>query len=354
MRILQLIDSLEIGGGERMAVNIANYFSKSGVPNRLVVSRNKGPLVDLIQDQENVVQLYKRSFLDLKAFFNLIQIIRNFQPTHIHAHDSSIFWAAIAGIFFPQMKVIWHAHYGGLAGKDSRFGKFLPLVKNKIDGLIAVNPELISWSNSSLPNLKARKFIENFPSIPSFSRSKPKEPKIICLANLKPPKNHKLLIRSFAKFGKRFPEYQLELIGSLQNLSYLEDLKKEISLLQIDHKINFHGEQVNISPFLESAEFAVLASDVEGLPVSILELGLAEIPIVCSNVGYCGELLEYGDLGYLFPPGEEEKLVQCMEVLVLNKEEAKTKASYFRKKVQSQYGDEQFGKKYRTFIQELN
>ena len=44
MRVLQLIDSLEVGGAERLALNYANALSERITLSALVVTRKEGAL----------------------------------------------------------------------------------------------------------------------------------------------------------------------------------------------------------------------------------------------------------------------------------------------------------------------
>ena len=48
MRILQIIDSLEAGGAERMAVNYANALANEMEFSGLVVTRKEGPLLNQV------------------------------------------------------------------------------------------------------------------------------------------------------------------------------------------------------------------------------------------------------------------------------------------------------------------
>lgn len=354
MRILQLVDSLAIGGGERMAVNIANYFHSEGVSHLLVVSRDTGPLSELIVAQNELKFLKKKSFFDLRSFLSLLKLVSSFKPTHIHAHDSSIYWASGIKLFFPKLKIIWHAHYGGLIGDDKRFGKNIPRIARFIDLMVAVNEELVDWAKKELPIIKHAVFIPNFPFIPQLEKVKSSEDLIICIANLKPPKNHFLLVKAFSRFVEKFPSYELELIGSQEDTEYTQQLKELIITLGLTEKIKLIGPKIDLISFFQRAKFAVLSSEVEGLPVSLLELGLAEVPVISSEVGYCGELLGFGEFGYLFPSGNEDLLVESMLHLANHLPEAKDKVAKFSSRVKKEFGEEQFGKKYRNSIAELN
>ena len=57
MRIVQLIDSLDAGGAERMAVNYANALSEKITFSGLVATRKEGLLLDKIKTiSRNLVQ----------------------------------------------------------------------------------------------------------------------------------------------------------------------------------------------------------------------------------------------------------------------------------------------------------
>jgi len=91
-RILQIVDSLNLGGTERMSVNIFNGLSTDNVENILVVSRNIGPLYNFISDKSRIHFLNKKNFFDLVAFFRLVKLVYRFQPTLVHCHQTSIYW----------------------------------------------------------------------------------------------------------------------------------------------------------------------------------------------------------------------------------------------------------------------
>jgi hypothetical protein len=71
MRIIQIIDSLEAGGAERMAVNYANAFYNKIEFSGLVVSRKQGPLLQQLNHKVGYLFLNKKSSIDLRALSRL-------------------------------------------------------------------------------------------------------------------------------------------------------------------------------------------------------------------------------------------------------------------------------------------
>ncbi len=351
MRVIQLIDSLDVGGGEKMAVNLANLFSERGIQNLLISSRKGGPLEELVRDKSSLIILSKKRTLDVVSFFGLLKKIRAFKPTILHAHDSSIFWAAFLGIFLPNTLVVWHAHYGGFSSDNGRFGKQVKNIQRLIHRVVVVNSELLEWIKKELPKIPQSKFIGNFPekiSEEKIDRSRLNW--IISVANLKKPKNHKSLILAFSKVVEKHPEFRLALIGTTTDLVYLQEVLDLIHAEKLEEKITITGPVISLKDWFDKAHFAVLSSDVEGLPVSVLELGLSGIPVLCSAVGACPELLENGRCGYLSFPKDVSSLISQMNQIIENPEEVILKSEHFKQKVTIEFGGNNFFEEYSVLI----
>ena len=71
MRIVQIIDSLEIGGAERMAVNYANVLSEKTEFSGLIASRKEGLIISELIDGVSYLFLKKKKKIDVKAVFRL-------------------------------------------------------------------------------------------------------------------------------------------------------------------------------------------------------------------------------------------------------------------------------------------
>ena len=72
--------------------------------------------------------------------------------------------------------------------------------------------------------------------------------------------------------------------------------------------IQFLGRRSDIDDLLSAADFFVLPSDIEGLPMAILEAMAHGLPIVASNVGGIPEIIDDEREGLLFPAGDATAL----------------------------------------------
>ena len=154
LKILQIVDSLNIGGTERMSANIYNTLTATNIQNYLVVSREVGPVFNFINEKKNVLFLNKKSVLDCFAFLKLFKLILKFKPSIIHVHQTSIYWGFIIKMIMPKTTIIWHDHWGFsdlLKNSDRKTIQFFSFL---IDGVVCVNDKIKEWN---VRNLKVNK-----------------------------------------------------------------------------------------------------------------------------------------------------------------------------------------------------
>ncbi|WP_278011088.1 hypothetical protein [Flavobacterium gyeonganense] len=91
MRIIQIIDSLDAGGAERMAVNYANVLADEIQFSGLVSTRKEGFLKEEINPNVSYLFLEKKQQLDFKALLRLRSFVVKNKVSYIHAHSTSFF-----------------------------------------------------------------------------------------------------------------------------------------------------------------------------------------------------------------------------------------------------------------------
>lgn len=353
-KILQIVDSLDIGGTERMSVNIYNALTSYNIQNCLVVSRKGGPLYNFIKEKNNVLFLNKRSVLDFFAFFKLFKLILNYKPSIIHAHQTSIYWGFVIKLLFPRIIVIWHDHWGFsdlLTDSDRKSIRFFSFL---IDGVVCVNDTIREWD---IRNLKVNEahviYIPNFPLVNIDQKRKSDVPILLCLANVRDQKDHLNLVEACAFLKAQNVNFKLLLAGSLEDKDWVEKVKKKIAVLDLNDDIVFLGSVINISELLSKANVGVLSSVSEGLPVALLEYGLARLPVVCTDVGQCKEVLGNGDFGWIVPPKSPKELAFAIKEVLFNTKLAEKKAIGLNKNINKNYGPAVFIEKYFDLVSKI-
>ena len=306
MRVLQLIDSLEAGGAERMAVNFANALSEKISMSALVATRQEGILKNELDEKVSYLFLNKKSTLDLKSIFKLKSFVRKNNINIIHAHGTSFFLAFLLKVVYPKIKIIWHEHFGARVNQSRMDNLTLLFSSFLFSSVFVVNHQLKAWV---MKNLFATKvyYIPNFATSnlvqknTTFLRGTD-EKRIVCLANLKNPKNHISILNAFNEMKLCDLGWSLHLVGKDYTDSYSIRLRDFIVEHKLESSIFIYDSKNDVQHILAQSTIGILASTAEGFPVTLLEYGLAKLPVVCTNVGFCSEIIKDNINGLLFDP----------------------------------------------------
>lgn len=330
LKVLQLIDSLEIGGQERMAVTFANELSDKICFSGLIVTREEGDLIKEINNKVSYCFLNKKNKIDLKAILKLRKFLKTNKIDIIHAHGSSYFLAVLTKITFTKVKLFWHDHNGNrLNVKNDNL--IIRISSVFFKGIFTVNRELENWAKEKL-FCKSVNFIPNCVSMNESLQNKitvlkgPENKRIVCLANLKNPKNHLFLLKSFYKSAIFKYDWTLHLIGKDFNDSYSDQLKEFIVATNLQNYVFIYGSCVDVKNILSQSNIGVLISTYEGFPVTLLEYGLSNLAVIASNVGYCNEIIKDNETGLLFLSNNEEQFINNL-IKITNDTDLRSKLS---------------------------
>ena len=130
MKALQLIDSLNAGGAERVAVNYANALTRHLEGSYLCATRSEGLLKESVSKDVRYLFLNKKSTFDIKAIIKLNRFIKSHRINIVHAHASSFFIATLIKFLNPKLVLIWHEHYGNRE-KTSSINKFILKISSR-------------------------------------------------------------------------------------------------------------------------------------------------------------------------------------------------------------------------------
>jgi glycosyltransferase involved in cell wall biosynthesis len=310
MRILQLIDSLEVGGAERIAVNYANALSNRIEFSGIVATRKEGALRNRIEEKVFFNYLKKRFAFDVISIFKLRSICKTNQVKWVHAHGTSYFTAFLLKLVYPRIQIIWHEHAGARSEKMSIHNIILWALSRFFCGIIVVNHDLEHWCKSKL-GFDQVIYLPNFTVLNQHESKETflkgiAEKKIVCLANLRHPKNHKLLIEVAIKLSDSNPDWTFHFIGNDLQDSYSADLKRMIASNKLEEHVFLYGMRQDIDHILEQSAIGVIASTSEGLPVALLEYGLHKKAVVVTDVGEIPLIVDNGVNGFVVPSNSVE------------------------------------------------
>jgi glycosyltransferase involved in cell wall biosynthesis len=250
---------------------------------------------------------------------------------HFHAIGPALFcwipkFASTAKVFVTCHGLDWQrAKWGKFSGRLLRMGESAAI--RYADGLIVVSEELRSYFQATYNRESI--YIPNAPgglgeSDPDFSfgASLGIHPGryIIFLGRLVPEKRPDLLIQAFQTLVPK--GWKLVIVGGSSDTDAFT--VKTIGLAEGNSDIVFTGQLVgsHLAEIIRGAGLFVLPSDLEGLPLAMLEAMQEGIPVLASDIPVHQQLLS-SDRGLLFKAGNLESCIHKLGWAIAHLEELK-------------------------------
>jgi len=318
-RILFVVHSLNMGGLERMVVELANALDPNGYIPFICCIATAGALAAEFNRPENLFVIGNVGRVNVQSCTSVYQLIKRHRIDVVHSHNMAGLLYGFAGAKLRRIPLVHTNH--GFAPPDSD-SRTLTLVERwmsaRVDRYVCVSETLkrtvtARWRprDDSVTVIYNGVRIPHDPGRPGAPR--PGEAIIGSVGRLNSIKNYPLLLRSFSEIVRTFPLSRLEFIGDGPEYGPLVALRDKLSL---GDKVVFRGSTRNVRDHLDAIDIFVLPSLSEGLSMSILEaLSLRKVCVV-SNVGGNTEIIRDGVNGFLFESNDEQALTETLSHVI--------------------------------------
>ena len=123
------------------------------------------------------------------------------------------------------------------------------------------------------------------------------------------------MIEAFTRYREENPRVRLMILGAFEN----NQNPVEASTLEIikgnKEGVTYCGKQTDVRPFLAASQCLLLPSYREGFGMVLMEAGAMEIPVICSDIIGCNNVVT-GDNGLLVKPKDADELYQKIKTMV--------------------------------------
>lgn len=236
--------------------------------------------------------------------------------------------------------------------------KFAPWLYKRPDVVTGVSSEVVSYYNKELGISSEKcRLVLNGVNVSAFSRTvdvvrKRREVGLLdtdivvgTMANLRPQKNHKNLIKAFAKVRKQVPNLKLLLAGDGECRFDLEGLACN---LDVSDGILFLGHRTDAEELMAIMDIYCLPSFYEGMPLSIMEAWAAGKPVVATNVLGIREIVKDRETGLLVESDNSSALADALLVILRDDKLRQTIAENGRKLAHAECSIEQMVARYES------
>lgn len=298
--IMHVIDSLAVGGAERMLVDIVNSLDPGKYAASVCVSRSLGSTSRDLHEDIPITNLERTWSYDLLGFTRLADFSARQQVDIFHAHGRSTFslLAAARHLGFIHQPIILHDHFGSIDVDDRVPLRLRLLGISRVSQYIGVCEKLGDWAcKAGIPSGRVT-VIENALDFSRLDRAAPldlhalfnipQDKKIgILVGNLRSEKGLDLLLDACQHLpASLLPVFLV--VGREADPAYVAGCRKRISSLGLDHSFYFTGPQESSLPFIKGADFGILPSRSESGPLVLIEYMACRLPFVAFEVGGIG------------------------------------------------------------------
>ncbi|MEM6718813.1 MAG: glycosyltransferase family 4 protein [Bacteroidota bacterium] len=355
MKTLQIIDTLETGGAEKLAVTYANALVGEVEASFLCTTRKEGVLKNQVSEEVGYLFLNRQRTFDFSAIKRLKAFIKENEIDIVHAHATSFFIVFLTKLLYPKFKMVWHDHYGNSEFLAERKALMIKMASYAMNGVISVNQRLKDWAERNLAVSKIV-YLSNFPVKSETVKASTKlqgvdGKRMVCLANLRPQKDHLLLLKAFKSVQK--DDWTLHLVGKDFEDEYARQLKLYIHDHQLSKKVFVYGSREDVSNILNQCEIGVLSSKSEGLPIALLEYGLHKLAVLATDVGECNRVVSDETKGYLVASENQAVFAEKLQLLLENQDDRLAKAAQLHTHIQSNFSQKAIIQQLIAFYNEL-
>ena len=317
MRIVQIVESLKIGGLEKMAVDLAIAHRRAGNHSSIYTVFEAGPLAGEAEaGGVTVVPFDKAIGFSPKTISAMAKRLRADRAEIVHTHNSGIHhYGVLAGKLAGARAIVSTRH--GLAFHSGRrqevyYRASMPLTAAVV--FVCENGRQHYTEAGVVPVTKSH-VILNGVAIEKFQsrRAAPGgvRPRIRfgTIGRFVKAKAHNDLVSAFALLAPHVPEAELHIwgYGELQ-----DSVLAQIAGSGLGSRIRYRGVALDPPEALRELDVFVLSSISEGLPLVILEAMAAGLPIVSTRVGGVPEVAPEGSVAWYARCGDPGDLAAAM------------------------------------------
>ncbi|MGB9696169.1 MAG: glycosyltransferase [Ignavibacteria bacterium] len=325
VKVLELIDTGFIGGGQIHILLLSKYISKNHFEISIASTPN-GPFKTQVEQQGlKFFDVCLRRIFSIKAFQRLESIISSEKIEIVHSHGT------VAGMYAkvlkkrnPHIKLLHSVHgYHYLYSPNPLKRKFVKLLERALvsypDIYILLTDYEISLGliNKVIINNRTFKIpcgieLDEYSRVnrdPIIARNLGVKDNSFIIGNISRfdiQKNQRLLIEVFPEIIKNIPEAQLLLVGEGKLKVQCEQLATKMG---ISDRVIFAGARTDIKKIFPLINIFVFPSKWEGLSLTLMESMAAERCILASNIPSNRELIEENQNGLLFDLNNKVDLI---------------------------------------------
>lgn len=348
MRVVVMMSSIAMGGGERNIVSALPYIHAAGAEVSLCTlnTRRDSPLTDDFNASGiQRFDLGAKRMIDLAAWGRFRAMLRDERIDLVHSQDQDTHVYAATALRLLGKPVVMTRHVMiepmDTFKESIRARMVLGAARFGADRVLAVSEAVRQrFAEQAHIPLERIETIYNGIHVEHFATRNRRiakraelgwgadDPVIVMVAVLRRGKGHEVLFEAIPQIKAAIPNAKIKLVGDGE---LAESLRQQAA--PYGDTVEFMGQRMDVPELLGASDILVLPSWSEALPTVLIEAGAASLPCVATDVGGAGEIVQDGDTGYLVQPGDSAQLAAHLITLLQNQAQARAMGERARQRV---------------------
>lgn len=356
--VVQVVLSLDRGGLETMAVDLAVALQQRGVRPVMIALDEGGVLESRLNDAGiEYIVLNGRRFKDPGFHLGLASHLRRVRTRVVHTHSFGPLFHSLPGIALAGVRTVINTeHSFEYLEPRPALQRALRWMSRATRAFTLVGERMLPFYTDNVGvSPKRLRVIANGIDVERFRSTRaqsvirselgiPVDAFVIGSAGrLAPVKNYQMLIAASAKARIEGVPVHVVLFGEGAERSALAAQARSLGL---EDNVSFLGWRTDLHRVVGALDVFVLTSISEGLPLALLEAMAAGVAIVSTAVGDIPQVVENGRSGHLVPGGDVGALSNRLRDLASDPAGRKSMAEFGRQVVVDKYSHDTMVQRY--------
>jgi glycosyltransferase involved in cell wall biosynthesis len=195
--------------------------------------------------------------------------------------------------------------------------------------------------------------IENYPIIGlSEAFAQDTQDKIVYLGGMSRIRGLLEVVEAFALIAKKYPHWELCLVGSCSPASFEGELRDRVRTLGLEANVKFipwvpyeEKERLSSQAAMGVITYLPYSNNTSCLPNKLFDYMLVSLPVIASNFPLYREIVEPNHCGLIVDPSSPQEIARAMEYLIEHPQEARQMGENGRRAVRDRYNWEKESEK---------
>jgi glycosyltransferase involved in cell wall biosynthesis len=287
LKILQVTETLDPGGAEKVVLDITNLLSKSGVRADVLTISRTGSFANQLRREIKIYNLRRKSKFNPLKIIEFAFIASKYDIIHVHQrHTLKYIWLInkITGLNKP---IVFHDHYGDI------------LINRTVDSLlsraiksvtyIGVSRNLTDWAIEDAGANPGKVFLLSNIIIPdeeAFAKriTNTENLKMVLVSNFRRTKNIEFAV-DLAIYLAAHRHVSLDIYGQPNQKDYFDEISTRIEKSGAGHYIRIITDCYNVQSQLNKYDFAIHTAKSESGPLVLIEYLSHNLPFLSYDTG---------------------------------------------------------------------